>query len=1395
MAELSSLIHQLRERISASSSSSASASQAANNGVDDQFENRFRSILPNLLLQPEFRLLEIKLKIGMEINFCSHRQFLLDAMLLIEDLLYVASIFADSSTMTVSPVVSLQCLHKSFVGISGTCFRPTYGLGILIDLTDNQRWQPFATWTLKIISKCLTEGTLNVEGLTMACTLLCYGDAASHMACFDFPRVLTTVSDAEIVPMENLVRSILSILGHNEKEHPTFRSTVYDSWICLSVQVLSKIGLALKPESVLEILDLALGDEAKEVKVEAVIPIPMIVLCPGLGVLPHMLRRLEILGKENCSNVNRIVPFSLGYLSCLYGSVYANSAATCKLFLIGNNNKKNQTTDILGCPKCDIRDVRQRLYSFPMLKTRSQWIRCLEFVLHKKKRSVRESFRGQISCFLEIPILTCLFGYRFLDKLKHALAAAKEFEVSETLLELDNPRMVVRKDESRLIKRSCYFHQHYDYLCARVVNYPAMIREFAETVVGAQMEHFFKQMVPVVLPVSAGQRSSICHTMEIGSSNKEVFGAALPALLDELVCFQGDGDSNETTDRQALERIEMLIELMGVHLSTYVPKIMVLLIHAVDKETLQLYKDELRDIVDGLNHESMNVRYMAACDLRKLLNLWREDVTTLISGEAGSDLDVLISLITLLLRGCTEQSRTTVGQRLKLVCADCFGALGAVDPATVKGITCERFKIECSDDDLIFELIHKHLAKAFRAAPTIIVAKHHLMVILELKEHKSQKGKEVLNVSLSGSGYMDDIREMNKRRKKLWGPFQFPNVANSTTAGLIYQSSMSLGRWVFFWIRKLTGHSTGSRATKYLLPYLVLNAACHCTAEARLGITEEILSAIVNGVMGRQREVCIQAVFTLLDSLGQWVDDVKQEVALSQSLHCSKQQSSKSSGQNKDPPSEGPNELLIQFNNVSELLAAIPKVTLTKASFPCKAYARALLYYESHVLERSGSFNPAAQRSGMFEDEDVSILMEIYSGLDEPDGLSGLAHLRKSLSLDDQLLLNKRKGTGQNPLLSRLQRHSDVLNCLLYMCQLQAMVTAWRLGRWDLIDEYISGDEGLPYSSSESNACFDMDVAKILQAMSKKYQFSVAEKIAVSKQALLAPFAASGMNSYIRAYPFVVKLHMLSQLEDFHRLLVNDSFLEKSYHLDDRRFKKPLLALWRLVFIAIDLDAHYYIFVQFSSLIDHLIRLCSHPGQPKARTINISTEFSFLKQMMLVGIIMPIQPALTDPSIDGVERPLLCNLKDDLRKDARMVEFVRRRKLYIRTFAVIPLTEDCGAGIVEWVPHTRILRHILQDILNVVFRAIGNIQARLQGIVVGVGAAPSLRLGVEGQAHCRIGEAILHRNLGKMYVWWMPWFWKVVSYFRITVEVKCCALCDIWYSSRKVFIRNSSIGG
>ncbi|RDY02662.1 Serine/threonine-protein kinase ATR, partial [Mucuna pruriens] len=2365
-ANLSSLVHELRERIAASSSTPTPNNPSDD---DDALEVRFRTVLPNLLhayVLPSSSsgnerevIAVVKLISHTARNFPgvfyhgkasaispilarilpffadplfrsrhgvffealgsllsllrsgardAYRQFFVDSMSLIQDILHVASLNVSGSSR-----VTLKCFCESFSGIEDllSTNKLVDGCGLLIDLSGRSRWQPFATWILKLISKCLTEGTLYVEGLIHAsfissvCSLLCYGDADLHMACFDFVHIIGTVTNYDVIPYQNLILSIATILNLDKEGLPVFRNMAYDSsmGICLNTLYSScpedivklsaadlvsvflqsmqrtksqqlKVALCsayariaqvcpphiwqpeylisalYHPEPCLPLIEcfrvalsslgphlvggiiennkdltvLASEDKSIEsmrlgqkrpiqdvdnlnikkqklneeiVVVNASFEVECkssyIVTCQRVeGYASHMSKSLlsfvqllnapavrpgslrpdialsalsmlciafsiypetdlslrifqqmlawlpwladqakqgnsitvdistylegihSVLLVQNNEKVKKFLPISLGLLSCLFGcrrSISDSHINECKLFVNVKSGRTCWTVDCLlqgfCCSKCNsnficnldeqqapiihrsgkhgadadfsldcnfiqlqslffellfdessedvqiscVRVIHQILAhgaSDILLKTRFEWIKCVEFLLTSRSKELREAFCSQIKFFVDDLILSLIFAgdadkskeQKFLDTIKHAMTVAGSPHILETLMEctaeimvtvnidsklflcslillvdqLDSTHMTVRMNASRLIHKSCYFHlkgglelilskdvhirnELYDYLSERLASHPVLVREFAEAVFGVETKELVKKMIPFVLPklvVSQQYNSQAVDTLyelakclntdmvplivnwlpkvlafalhqtdeqqlisavqfyyaQTGSDKQEIFAAALPALLDELVCFTDGGDADEISRRlarvpqmikgiaevltgaedlpgflrnhfvgllnsidrkmlhaddfmlqkQALNRIEMLIRMMGSHLNTYVPKLMVLLMHAIDKEPLQkeglsvlhffikqlakvspssikhiisqvfasllpflerdkenpsihlhkvvtileelvlknrvilkehicefpplpsipaltevnkaiedargtmTLKDQLRDVVDGLNHENLNVRYMVVCELRKLLNSRWKDVTALITAEAGSDLDVLSSLITSLLRGCAEESRTTVGQRLKLVCADCLGALGAVDPAKVKSFSCQRFKIQCSDDDLIFELIHKHLARAFRSAPDTVIQDSAALAIQELLKFagceasldenastttsQAQKDKDNCKAVASKIKSTNGSKGMNNRGQKLWdrfsnyvkeiiapcltSRFQLPKVADPTSSGPIYRTSMSFRRWLFFWIRKLTAHATGSRASIfnacrgivrhdmqtaiYLLPYLVLNAVCHGTQEARHGITEEILSVLdaaasensgasVHGFSGGQSEVCIQAVFTLLDNLGQWADDVEQELALSIS-HPSVPKQQKSKGQSPNSLTDQ-DQLLVQCKYVSELLSAIPKVTLARASFRCQAYARSLMYFESYVREKSGAFNPAAERSGIFEDQDVSHLMEIYSCLDEPDGLSGLSCLSKSLRLQDQLLMNKKAGNWADVLTSceqalqmeptSVQRHSDVLNCLLNMCHLQAMVThvdglisripqykkawcmqgvqaAWRLGRWDLMDEYLGGaeEDGLVCSSSESNASFDLNVAKILQAMMKRDHFSVAEKIALSKQSLIAPLAAAGMDSYMRAYPFVVKLHFLRELEDFHSLLGDDSFLEKLFHLDDRAFsilvdnwdnrlrftqsslwaREPLLAFRRLVFGASGLGAqvgncwlqysklcrlaghyetanraileaqasgapnvhmekakllwstrrsdgaiavlqqsllnmpvevlgsatmssitslslvplnpqpivcesqalnenrdiaktlllysrwthytgqkqkedvislytrvrelqpkwekgYFYIakycdevlgdarkrqeenfelgprlapsatvavgssnlngerrwwsyvpdvllfyakglhrgrknlfqalprlltlwfdfgsmyqrsglsnkdlknvhgkvmsivrgclkdlptyhwltvlpqlvsrichqneeivrlvkliitsvlrqypqqglwimaavskstvpsrreaaaeiiqaarkgfrpgsnenslFVQFATLIDHLIKLCFHAGQSRSRTINLSTEFSSLKRMMPLGIIMPIQQSLTVnlptydgnlgdsnmsnifsatdlPTIsgiadeaeilsslqrpkkiillgsDGLEHPFLCKPKDDLRKDARMMEFTaminrllskypesRRRKLYIRTFAVIPLTEDCG--MVEWVPHTRGLRQILQDI-------------------------------------------------------------------------------------------------
>ena len=75
---------------------------------------------------------------------------------------------------------------------------------------------------------------------------------------------------------------------------------------------------------------------------------------------------------------------------------------------------------------------------------------------------------------------------------------------------------------------------------------------------------------------------------------------------------------------------------------------------------------------------------------------------------------------------------------------------------------------------------------------------------------------------------------------------------------------------------------------------------------------------------------------------------------------------------------------------------------------------------------------------------------------------------------------------------------------------------------------------------------------------------------------------------------------------------------------------------------------------------------------------------------------------------DGCDYPFLCKPKDDLRKDARMMELMtaanrmlhknancRRRKLSARCYSVVPLDQECG--LIEWVPHMEQLRSIIKE--------------------------------------------------------------------------------------------------
>ncbi|PWN38433.1 uncharacterized protein FA14DRAFT_118905 [Meira miltonrushii] len=171
---------------------------------------------------------------------------------------------------------------------------------------------------------------------------------------------------------------------------------------------------------------------------------------------------------------------------------------------------------------------------------------------------------------------------------------------------------------------------------------------------------------------------------------------------------------------------------------------------------------------------------------------------------------------------------------------------------------------------------------------------------------------------------------------------------------------------------------------------------------------------------------------------------------------------------------------------------------------------------------------------------------------------------------------------------------------------------------------------------------------------------------------------------------------------------------------------------------------------QMIKMAKELLYLCDCPVDAEVKKMEMSSKFPSLLSLARRGdVILPMQKSLSvtmpptfsadrdykvfdddiprivdlDETIEvmhSLQRPrkiiikasngksyaFLCKPKDDLRKDARLMEFdsminnllqsnpdSRKRRLYIRTYAVVTLNEECG--LIEWVPNTVGLRHVL----------------------------------------------------------------------------------------------------
>lgn len=163
-----------------------------------------------------------------------------------------------------------------------------------------------------------------------------------------------------------------------------------------------------------------------------------------------------------------------------------------------------------------------------------------------------------------------------------------------------------------------------------------------------------------------------------------------------------------------------------------------------------------------------------------------------------------------------------------------------------------------------------------------------------------------------------------------------------------------------------------------------------------------------------------KSVFEVLDYLSRWLQGKKKQINGFKNLgyHASRFHKDASRDFLLDTYSS-------QLKSVETLLTSIPPEVISKRAVECRSFARALFHWEQYIRQCKVHPNTSL---GVNEEPLYQRLQEIYSQIDEPDGIEGISTHLHVLNIDQQVLEHRKAGrwaTAQNWYELQLEEEPD----------------------------------------------------------------------------------------------------------------------------------------------------------------------------------------------------------------------------------------------------------------------------------------------------------------------------------------------------------------------------------
>ncbi|KAJ5770783.1 uncharacterized protein N7511_002834 [Penicillium nucicola] len=553
--------------------------------------------------------------------------------------------------------------------------------------------------------------------------------------------------------------------------------------------------------------------------------------------------------------------------------------------------------------------------------------------------------------------------------------------------------------------------------------------------------------------------------------------------------------------------------------------------------------------------------------------------------------DPVIAHMTRSLLDCCVKFNTT-SDSITLLSAQCLGLVGCLDPNRVETIKEKKDILVLSNFDRMEETVafilfflQNVLVEAFlsasntRAQGFLAWAMQGLLKFCKLNSVLNQRSRD-----LQGDEKHQRWMELPESVRNTLTPFLTSTYTVTVVTNHaeirypLFSPKLTHSEWLRAFVQDLlqTGNgdnakmvfSISSRVVKgqdisissFLLPFAVLNRVVGGTEQEKQDLQCELMRVLSHPVPetnNNARETIIsssQSVFEVLDYLSRWLQGKKKH------LNGLAQGSNHSSRSHKDLSRDALiDKYSSQIKSVETLLSSIPPEIISKRAVECKSFSKALFHWEQYI--RKTKLREGEQDRGTLEPL-YQRLQDIYSQIDEPDGIEGISSHLSALNIDQQVLEHRKAGrwaTAQSWYELQLEKEPNnvdaqwnLVTCLKESGQQDAILTrfevlkesesaasrflpfaveaTWIMGRWDKLEGYL----GL--CTEQGTEEFNVGIGSALDALRQKKTSSFTDKINELRLNVARSLTTNSVASLQSCHDDMLRLHALSEVESIARV-------------------------------------------------------------------------------------------------------------------------------------------------------------------------------------------------------------------------------------------------------------------